>query len=99
MSFALPWPNKSDITVHPNEYAQVSVFNRAYKRCLDNDKYLLGIVDASVVADTSTGKIIEASSSDFTSAGKYIKVEQWDLTMVPPEIIATYYMPLYTKNS
>jgi hypothetical protein len=82
MANALPWENKEDCTLHTNEYITISTLNRAFKRLLDNDKW---IERYSIIL---TDEKIEAPTT-LTSSGKVLRLDITDGN--------TYYIPLYKK--
>ena len=80
----LPWQEATEVILHPNEYQQISTFNRCFRRLLENDKWLNRF---SLIVET--GRI--ESDIDVRGSGKYLKVED----AVTEEV---YYIPLYKKE-
>jgi hypothetical protein len=79
----LPWQNSTDVILHPNEYQQISTFNRCFRRLLENDKWLNRF--ALIVSSDRVEQGITTIGD-----GKYLKVED----AITEEI---YYLPLYRK--
>ena len=83
----LPWENTQDISLHTNEYVQISTLNRPLKRLLENIKWLLRfsfLLTPDKIKDSSDVPVVQGS-------GKYMKLDVTDTGDV-------YYIPLYEKQ-
>jgi hypothetical protein len=81
ISSRLPWENAVDVSLHSNEYIQISTLNRPLKRLLENIKWIMRCTFILTPDSVTT-------PASVTGSGKYVKIETSDG-------VDTYYIPLY----
>ena len=84
-SRGLPWQYSTDVILHPNEYQQISTFNRCFRRLLENDKWLNKF--AMIVASDRIEEHINVRGT-----GKYLMITD---AITEEE----FYLPLYKKET
>ena len=80
----LPWSEKTDVSLHTNEFVQQSTFNRSMKRLLENDKWIMRYTTI-FTADKVTATGIHARGTQ-----KYLKI---NIAQTNTE----YLIPLYQE--
>ena len=86
LSGNLPWPDRTDVNLHTNEYVQQSTLNRCLNRLLENDRFIyynmLWLSDSTLV-DFDANRVAQ-SNDEFL---KIIKDGKTYLIPVYEEII------------
>mgnify|MGYP000924763476 CR=1 FL=1 len=82
----LPWSEKTDCSIHTNEYVQQSTLNRCFRRLLENDKWIIRFTTIF-------------TPDKVTSAGIHAKGTKKYLKINIAQTDEKYLIPLYKEET